>query len=159
MKFVAFYHKQVLSINLGHILVLLVWYSGGVQVLWPHIMTSIYRHKLICNSMQWSIRVTYDPPSWSILHSAYQKGREDDPHHLYQDTLRQSHPHIDKKILFSVTIFQLWMGLGNIHGVPCAKPIVYTRLWLPVLVHTCLLLSWFKHIHLWQWVHQYDMIL
>ena len=71
VPFEVVYRKQILYIDVGHIVVILVWDAGDVQALLSHILESIYQHNLLCNSNQWSIQDNYDPPSRSILRSAF----------------------------------------------------------------------------------------
>ena len=63
--------EQVLSRDVGPIVVFLVLYDGDVQVLFSHIMAFIYQHNPCFNSNKFSIQGNCDPPSWSILSSDF----------------------------------------------------------------------------------------
>ena len=94
------YRKQLLSIDAGYIVVVLVWDYGDIQTLLSRILEFIYQHNLICNSNQLSIWYNYSPNNRSMLHSIFWDSWEDDPHHLYWNILFWNCEHTDKFFLF-----------------------------------------------------------
>ena len=104
--------KQALSINVGHILIVLVWDSVFIWSLLSCNLASMCPHNLRCNSNILSIRGKYDPPNMSILHSNFWDSLEDYLNRLYCNILHRNHPHIGRENMFWWTHNPFLNGTG-----------------------------------------------
>ena len=83
MPYGVFWRKQVLSINVGHIVVVLALDDVAVQYLLSHNMAFIYPHNICCPYNLFSIRGNYNPPNLLRLHSDFWESPEDGLHLIY----------------------------------------------------------------------------
>ena len=78
----AFFYKQVLSRDMGHIGVFLVCDVRAYQALFLHALTSICPHIPCCSSNILSIQGNYNPPNIMKLHSPFGRIIEDGLHYI-----------------------------------------------------------------------------
>ena len=117
------FHKQVLSRDVGHIMVFGLNMLESIErifhILWNRyfnmfiVVIPIYFQSEVITTipMFWNCIVLF----WGIL--------EDGLHHFWWNVLLRNHPHKFKNLFFWFygPIVQVWKVGGNIHVVPCEK--------------------------------------